>query len=279
VVIEFSKFDVGDRTAPSDAAPPAAPPSAAALADMPAFPLFAAAPRAALMALAREAELIELSHNAPVVRVGEPSDALYAIVEGSVECSMTEPKYDAILSEGDVFGETCLLADETRRANVFVRGHLVALKIRREMLALTINAYPVVGELVFELLTRRLVGDLMRSSSLFKAFDASARLDLAKSFEVRRAPKGTVLLAAGKRSDGLYIPLIGQLRIQGGDGPERMAEPGTVLGQQTLVGNKPSSVTATAMSDLAVLRLPGTAFFRVANRFPKILLDLHGQRH
>jgi hypothetical protein len=66
---------------------------------------------------------------------------------------------------------------------------------------------------LLELLTRRLLGNLLQSSPLFQEFDAHSRQELAQLFEIRRAPRGMVLAEIGKVMDGLYINLTGTLEV------------------------------------------------------------------
>ncbi|MFI5307788.1 MAG: cyclic nucleotide-binding domain-containing protein, partial [Polyangiales bacterium] len=90
------------------------PPDARTLSKLPLFPLFAELPQAALVEMVKRADVIELPDGTVVVRKGEPADALYGIVEGSVEVVVPGQTTKMTLAEGDVFGEACLLAGEKR---------------------------------------------------------------------------------------------------------------------------------------------------------------------
>ena len=47
----------------------------------------------------------------------------------------SDDKTHVRLGEGDVFGESCLLTNEPRRADVVADGHLVALRIPKQTLS------------------------------------------------------------------------------------------------------------------------------------------------
>lgn len=251
---------------------PPAPPPARSLASLPLFPLFAELPREALVELVKGSEVIEQDDQAVVMRRGEPLDALYGIVEGSVEILVPGQDAKITLAEGDVFGESSLLAGEKGYADAVVRGHLVALKIPRRTFNQIAAQHPVLAEVLLELLTRRLLGNLLQSSPLFLEFDAAGRKELAHKFEIRRAPPGTVLAAEGKLMDGLYVNLTGTLEVTYPDGrPAEHHDSGTMFGQNGLLSSEPSDVTVRAVGPTLVLRLPSAAFHTIAMQYPGVL--------
>jgi CRP-like cAMP-binding protein len=252
-------------------------PSADVLASLPAFPLFAEAPKAALLDLVQGADLVELEDGAKVVSEGAPADELYAIIEGRVRVALSAlpPALQPTLSEGDLFGESCLLENEPRKADVVVEGRLFALRIPRLVLKKVIAAHPKVGETLFQLLTRRLVENLMQSSPLFTAFDPATRKELAMLFEVRRLAAGAKLFDEGKRTAALYIPLTGRVEIRSkARGEGDLAGPGRVLGHESLFFNVACDATATCAKEMALLCLPAASFGKVASQYPPVLAHL-----
>lgn len=274
IAIDLSEIEVEQQTAA-----PATDEgrSADELANLPAFPLFAATPRDALLSLVRGADLIELENGKAVIKQGEPAQELYAIVEGAVRVripGVTEEHYPR-LGEGEVFGESCLLENEPRKADVIVDGRLFALRIPRQVLKDAVAKHPAVGDVLFELLTRRLVGNLMQTSPLFSAFDPGTRRELARLFEVRRIPAGTQLLTEGKRAEALYVPLTGKIELSSKATKDaQRVGPGAIVGQHSLFFNQPSDVTAKSTSEMALLVLPGMSFGRVVSQYPPVLEHL-----
>jgi cAMP-dependent protein kinase regulator len=247
------------------------PPPAAKLADLPLFPLFAEVPKQALAQMIAGSELIELEHGAHVMRRGDPGDALYGIIEGSVDVVVPGQQVRATMAEGDVFGEACLLEDEKCHADVVVQGKLVALRVPRETLMSLLQYHPPLAELLLELLTRRLLGNLLQAAPLFQEFDAAGRRELASLFEIRRAPAGTMLAVVGKKMDGLYISLTGTFAINQPGAPIRIGPPGSMFGQNTLLSNAASQVDVQTRVNMIVLRLPAAQFTRVAMQYPTML--------
>src|SRR5690606_7008881 len=115
------------------------------------------------------------------------------------------------LGEGEILGETCLFPGVTRRADVVAKSALTVLSIGSEALRAIVAEHEKVGDVLYELLSKRLLANLLKTSELFSAFDPSTRSELAKLFELRRAAPGTLLFERDKRSDGMYVPLLGAL--------------------------------------------------------------------
>jgi signal-transduction protein with cAMP-binding, CBS, and nucleotidyltransferase domain len=158
---------------------------------------------------------------------------------------------------------------------VLVRGQLVALKFARAKLAQLAATQPQVTELLIELLTRRLMTNLVQTSPLFEEFDAQARAELTSQFEVRRAARGTILADLGKVSDGLYISLTGMLEVTYADGrPTEQHPAGTLFGQSSLMTRSPSDIRVRATNHMLVLRLPMRGFQTIAMQYPSTLAHL-----
>jgi len=263
------------RPAPPPASIRPTPPTARTLSQLPLFPLFAEVPQQALIDMVKGAELLDLKDGAVVMRRGDPADALYGIVDGSVDVVVPGQQTKMTLAEGDVFGESCLLAGEKRHADVIVRSHLFALKIPRAVFNQIVGSYPRLAEVLLELLTRRLLGNLLQSAPLFQEFDGRGRQELAQRFEIRRAPRGTLLAEIGKMMDGLYINLTGRLEVMYADGrPGEVHESGTMFGQSSLLTHEPSDVTVRAMANMLLLRLPADGFQKIAMQYPGLLAHI-----
>jgi CRP-like cAMP-binding protein len=273
--LALSEAEVSPRTAAAtDADQDALQPSADQLSNLPLFPLFAEVPPEVLSEMITGSELIELADADYVMRKGDPGDALYGIIEGSVVVNVPGQPVEHTLAEGDVFGESCLLQDEPRHADARVKGRLTALRIPRDTLLRMLRGHPPLAELLLELLTRRLLGNLLQSSPLFQEFDAEGRRTLSRMFEVRRAATGTRLAIAGKRMDGLYISLTGTLLVEPPGGEPRIAAPGSMFGQHTLLSQEPAPASITARVNLVVLRLPSATFSQLAMQYPTIVARL-----
>lgn len=244
------------------------------LAALPATPLLAELPKPVLQRLLAEAELRELEAGAFLIEVGQPSDALFLLVEGGVSVHVPGSTEAPItLGEGELVGESCLLDEVSRRADVVVApGGVSALRVAKSTLDALVDEHPPLHELLLELLGRRLLANLLLTSPVFAGFDADTKRELAGLFQLRSASKDTVLVEHGKRGDGLYCVLLGALEARGER--TRRLGPGTVLGQRSLITRQPSPVDVVCVTDTLLLRLPAARFNELAATYPPVLMYL-----
>jgi CRP-like cAMP-binding protein len=235
--------------------------------------LFAAVPQDVMTELVGAAELLEMPHGAIVYRRNEPANGLYVLVEGMVLLVRRGDPRALALHEGQVFGEDCLLEGATRAVDVRVRGRMLALRIPKDALDRVVLRHSAVGDVLFDVLVRRLVTNVLQTSTLFAAFDLPTRKELARLFEVRRASRGVVIKRSGKRSDGLYLALAGELEVER-DGEKALLPLGTMFGHTSLVSEAPETHTIVVRNDAVVLRLSAARFLAFAARFPAALAHL-----
>ncbi len=251
-----------------------APLRAEEIARLASAPLFTDVPRRAFDRIVRDSELVDRADGEVLVRAGEPADALYVLVEGEVAVEVPGlPSASIVLGEGEVVGEGCLLVDVARGADVVARGQVRALRLPRALLDAIVAETPEVGAVLLELLTRRLLGNVVRTSSLFAAFDPGTRFELARLFEVRRADAGTRLIERGKRSDGLYVLLAGHLEVETDRGTIALGA-GATVGERSLLSRATASASVRAVSDCLLLRLPAGRFAELAALYPPVLAHL-----
>lgn len=251
-------------------------PTAQQLAQLPAVPLFADVPPIISNQLMRAASRMEVPAGQAVQRAGDRADALYIIVEGRVAVQGIDPESDHATSigEGNVFGEACLLSG-TRAVTATTMARSVLLRIPQSALHEAASQHAQVGQVLFELLTRRLIASLFATSVLFKDVPTEGRREIARFFEVRRVASPLQLVEAGKRSDGLYILLAGRCTVQTAASPApQQVRPGAVFGQQSLLTGAVASRTVCGDRDTLVLRLPARYYTQLVSKFPPMLVPL-----
>lgn len=272
--LDVSAAEVGDRLLVKSGMLSERP-TAHHLALLPSTPLFAEIPKPMLERLVTESRLVDLEDGKRLVEKGTTADSLYALVEGTVSLQRTPDEGPVLLSEGDIVGISCLLDQASYGADVTARGKVRAMRMSKLLLDRLVAEHPPLGEVLLEIVGRRLVATLVRTSPLFAGFDDKGRSRAARMFEVRRANKGTTILQAGKRSDGLYIPMVGELIAKGPNGEELgKLKLGRVLGQDSVLTQGASPVSVEALSDVLVLRMPSTRFNKLVSRNPKMIAHL-----
>ena len=271
--LDISDAEVRDRPPTVDGL--SQRPSAEYLAQLPSMPLFAEVPKSVLSKIVRESRLIDLEPGKNLIDRGTTADALYALIEGSVQLIRAPDEDAVVLSEGDIVGISCLLDRVNYEGDVTARTKVRALRISRLLLDRLVAEHPALGDVLLEVLGRRLVATLVRTSPMFSSFNNGARSEVAALFEVRRANQGTVILEAGKRADGLYIPMIGELAAIRPNGEEvGHLKLGRALGQHSMLTRTPSPMTVQAISDVLVLRLSARRFHDLASTHPNMVAHL-----
>jgi CRP-like cAMP-binding protein len=247
-------------------------PSAATLAQLPSMPLFAEVPRYILESLIRESTLIDVEDGQRLVTNGTTADALYVLVEGNVVGRRGTDHRSLLLGEGDVAGVSCLLSNVSYGEDVIACGRVRALRISKLLLDRLVQQHPPFGDVLLEILSRRLVATLLRTNPIFTAFDERTRKAIASLFEVRRAFAGTKIVEAGKRSDGMYLPLHGRILTRRADGRRLGSmELGHAIGQESMLTGQPSRITVEAATDVLVLRMSASNFSGLLMKRPDVV--------
>jgi CRP-like cAMP-binding protein len=117
--------------------------------------LFRALPGEELAQIAEIAEEQPFTSGDQVFSEGEPGDALYLVVEGSVRVHQGDRQL-AQLGPRDVFGEMAVLDSEPRSATVTAVKDSVLLKIARDDFRDILQERPEIGMGVLKVLSRRL---------------------------------------------------------------------------------------------------------------------------
>ena len=150
-------------------------PTAERLAQLPSMPLFAEVPKSVLARMVQESRLIDLEPGENLIERGTTADALFALVEGSVQLIRATDEDAIVLSEGDVVGISCLLEQVSYEGDVTARTKVRALRISKLLLDRLVAQHPALGDVLLEVLGRRLVATLVRTSPMFSSFDNGAR--------------------------------------------------------------------------------------------------------
>jgi len=238
-----------------------------------ATPLFAGLSSELLQALVKNLALVSLDPGQQLFREGEPSDALYVIVEGEVSV-MTEgpPRVEMQrLGPGSFMGEVALLTDQPRSTTVVSVAASELLRIDRVTLSNVLGAHGDMLRAVLRFVRDRLVDRWMRTSPLFRPFDEAERAALATRFVFLEIDAGTQLIGAGTRPDGLYIVLAGQFAVHRGSRLVATLGPGDLIGEGALLSGGTFQSDVTANRKGLALCLPAATFREVIMTHPHVL--------
>ena len=91
---------------------------------------------------------------------------------------------------------------------------------------------------------------------------------IARSLE---APTGTVVTEIGKPGDAFFFIIDGWVSVQTPAGAGDPLRPGDFFGEMSLLDGEPRSATVTATTDLRLLVIDGTHFWRLMNETPDLV--------
>ncbi len=246
---------------------------AAAARALAATPLFAGMPSDALQALVANLQLVSLDRGEVLFREGDPSDALYVIVEGEVSFQGDgPPKVEPDrLGPGSFLGEVALMTDQPRSVTVVCVQAAELLRIDRHTLSRVLANHGDVLRAVLRFVRDRLVDRWMRTSPLFRPFNDTERIELAAKFRFLEIDSGTVVLGAGERPAGLYIVLAGQFLVLRNKSAIAQLGPGDLIGETALLSGVAFKSDVVARGKGLALCLPAAVFREVIMTHPHVL--------
>jgi len=112
--------------------------------------------------------------------------------------------------------------------------------------------------------------ETLRSIPIFTECDAVHLQLLAFSAARQSFTSGEFIIRQGNKGTAAFLILNGEVRLAASDaGPLGSAGPGALLGEVAMIGDRPYSVTATAVDTVSTARIDRELFMRVAREFPE----------
>ena len=239
----------------------------------------------ALRDLEGELLLLHLDEGEVLFHQGDPGDSLYVLLAGRLGVTIRDPEgHEHLIDELEAVasvGEMALLTGRARSATV-------AALYTSELVRLSRAAFDRLGaknplalkEFAHAMLPRahraELVGVL---ASLFGDLSKEALHELQVELEWQHLESGDTLFRQGESGDALYLVVNGRLRvvIEDEDGTRRNlgeVTRGASVGESDLLTEECRSSTVYAIRDSDVVRLRKSAFERLVERNPQVLLPV-----
>jgi CRP-like cAMP-binding protein len=258
-----------------------------------AVPLFSQLEREGLRALIGAFEMITVPAGNAVIEEGQEGVEAFIVARGELEVrrssqsrdpdedrpSGTAPVTLARLTNGALFGEMALLSRAPRAASVVACRPCILLVARRDALEAVAEERPEVGVELAAHCRRRMVANLVRTSSVLINVDPKERPALVERFETKVFEKGEKLIAAGQEPSGLHLIASGEVAVVGEDGGESFVIStlgvGEVVGEVALVLRRKANADVVAVIPTVTLHLPLEDFLSLIYDHPAILLSLY----
>lgn len=112
--------------------------------------------------------------------------------------------------------------------------------------------------------------ETFRSIPIFSECESVHLQLLAFSAVRQNFAAGDVIIREDGNGAAAYLVLSGEVRLStAAAGPIGVAGPGALLGEVSMIGERPYSITATAADAVATARIDRELFMRVAREFPE----------
>lgn len=232
-----------------------------------------------------------------LAREGDPGDAMYLVVWGSLalDCTTAGPETVllAVVGPGELTGELSLITGHRRAATIRAREPSLVRALHRGQFDELCARHPAEMEgplrWMADRLSRYHIATAIRESPLLGALSEEARAKLEAGFVAVDLAAGEMLFREGEPGDSLYLILSGRLRLLLADGDgEANAAPdgknkgrllaelgkGDVVGEMAVLTGEHRSASAIAVRDSQLARLDSAAYRRVVADHPIEILGM-----
>jgi CRP-like cAMP-binding protein len=239
-----------------------------------AVPLLSILPPASLDRLIAVMQLEERAAGDIVMDAGQEARSLYMVARGTVRISRG-PLELGQLRVGAFFGEIALLQGTRRTARVTCQDPTWLLQIPKGELEEVAKTTPALADTLATYARTRLLGNVMRTSEIFRRLSPTDREHLVPRFESRLVPPGAFLLTEGEESERLHVIVSGEVEVRRGGQTLARLTAGEVFGEISLLARKPATADVVTVSPTVTLSLDRRRFDDVALRHPELLAEIY----
>lgn len=250
--------------------------------------LFSALGEGALRAMISVFVVQFVPASAVIIEEGTVGAEAYIVARGQVEVQRhrsdapegeSETIRLARLGSGALFGEMALLSRSPRAASVVACRPSIILVATKDALDEVAALEPEVGSEFADHCRRRMLENLVRTSSILSAVEPGERPSLVEAFMTRTFEQGEKLIQQGQESDGLYLVASGEVSVvhkEGDDGTIIASlGPGEIVGEVALVLRRPATADVIAEHPTVALHLPRERFHDLIKNYPAVLSELY----
>jgi CRP-like cAMP-binding protein len=250
---------------------------------LPTLPLFGELAPPLLQKLLLALQLREFPAGGYVVRQGEDGVEAFLLARGMLNVvreSDEGPTVLAVLGPGALFGEMALVSNAPRAASVVAVEPAQVFAAPRASLEALAAREPTIGRALGEFCHQRMVGNLIRHSSILSAVAPAKRPELIARFKTQTFLLGAVLVRHGEQAGKLFLIASGGVEVRGTDlEGDRVVlaqlGPGDVVGEISLVLRRPATADVVAVHTTVALELTREQFEEAIREYPGLLQRLY----
>ena len=209
-----------------------------------------------------------------ILEEGKPGHTVLIVASGHVNIDKGGTHL-AKIGPGSVLGEMALITGAPRSATATAHEEVEMFELSREDVGALAKAKPKIADELVEYCRKRLIGNLLRTSPLFKGFDEETRYRLIGEFRRGGFQANQVIIEQGQPGTGLFVIATGEVEVMvTRDGGEKVTVanlgPGEVFGEISLLKHQSTTATVTARNNVGVLFLPRDGFQKVLDDNPEV---------
>ncbi len=237
-----------------------------------------------LQDLAARSESLILQPGDELFRQGDPSDAFFLVVSGTLEVEVARGDRPPILGRicrGEPVGEMQILSGGERTATVRATSEARLVRIPRAVFEGFITRSPRARASLQATVRRRLNFDRMARhlSPLFGDLDHDTLAMLHDRVEWVDLARGDRLFEEGDTGDSWFVVMGGRLKAvtTRGTGDEVTVGEigvGESVGEMAIFTGEPRAATVLAIRDSSLMRFSGEAFADLLQEHPEVVLNI-----
>lgn len=241
------------------------------------MPLFSELEEDAFLEVVNHLRYQRVAKGAQLLKEGEPGQTLLVIASGAVQIDKGGRKV-ARLGAGTVLGEMALITGAPRSATAIADEPVEVFELARTDVEAMAKTKPAIVEELVAYCRKRLIGNLLQTSPLFKRFDENTRYTLVDHFKRAGFQAGETMIEQGTVGSGLYVVVTGDVQVVDKEGGRVLATlgPGEVVGEMSLLRDQPTSARVVALNRVGALFLPQGDFRTVLNAHQEVKTYLEG---
>lgn len=230
-----------------------------------ALPLFSHFHDQHLSKIIAESRVLEFSSGGAIIQEGSPADELFVLFAGEVQILRVSGQITQHLGElgpGSVFGESSLVDNSPRAAQVVAKTAATVLRVPVEALRRAATEAQSVRQLeVFR--NAILVNQFFASSPVFRSLSASSIEFLCSRGSLEYVEENQVVFRQGDRGDSLYLILRGSVRVSVHGQSFKRLDQGSFFGEIAMIANIPRTATIQSVGPGVFFRIGAEAFWEV----------------
>ena len=202
----------------------------------------------------------------------EPGSSMFGIAEGSVmvEVNPNDPSITVPIEQGTIFGEVGLISGRRRGATIRAAEPTVVMELSRQaalkLLATTPSANRAVNRITIERQLLQIFGAGLTKEDVAELVEAAEQKDI-------RA--GEKVIEEGAEDKDIYIVQRGSMIVEKTIGKHPVflsyLPAGSYFGEMAVLGGGKRTASVKAAIKSRVIRFPGEAFARLAEKNPRLL--------